>query len=515
MKMRFNYLLYTAVSAMFAFQSCDKGFEEMNVNPDASSTATPEFVFSKTLLDIWSNSYFNVNTLACGGSMQHYATWKSVPGLGDKYYFNGGGYPFDYFNVAYPAAINEITTVLNALDSTDVNNVNKRSIARIMRVYAFHRITDLYGDIPYSEAAKGYTNNTFSPKYDEQSFIYADMLKELDQAAAALNPAVVSTFGKGDYIYGGSVTKWKKFAYSLMLRLGMRLTKKSDQTMAQTWVTKAIAGGVILDDADIATMKYTGATDNDRNPAAAAMLGGDYGAPDKGKGNTEGGKYAKTFIDYLKSTRDPRLNVVAVSWRNATTFDTATALQDGMPNGLLEEPKTGFRELSQPHPSTVLSLTAPYVVISAAETKLLLAEAAVRGWYSGDAAALYSEAIGHSMRNWSLFGPAGIIASNRISEYQAEHPLTTGTNEQKFEQIATQKWVALLLDEQEIHANWRRTGYPRLTPVNAPGNVTNGEIPRRLLYTPSEESLNATNLAEAINRQGPNTFTTPVWWDKP
>jgi hypothetical protein len=512
MKMRFNYLLYTAVSAMLAFQSCDKGFEEMNINPDASSNPNPEFVFSKTLLDIWGNSYFNTNTLFAGGSMQHFSTWKSVPAIGDKYFFNGGAYPYDYFNVAYPGAVNEIATVLTALDSSDATTVNKRAIARIMRVYIFHKLTDLYGDIPYSEAGKGYTNNLFSPKYDEQSAIYPDMLKELDQAAAALTPGA-ATFGKGDYIYNGDAGKWKKFAYSLMLRLGMRLTKKSDQTLAQTWVTKAIAGGVIMDDADIATMKYTGATDNDRNPAASAMLGGDYGASDKGKANIEGGKYSKTFIDYLKATRDPRLNVIAVSWSSATAFDTSTAVQQGMPNGLLDEP-VGFRQLSQPHPNTVLSLTAPLIVMSAAETKLLLAEAAVRGWYAGNAATLYSEAIGSSMRNWALFGNAGIIASSRISEYQAEHPLT-GTTEQMIAQISTQKWVSLFLDETEIHANWRRTGYPVLTPVNVSGNVTNGEIPRRLLYTPSEESLNAKNLADAIQKQGANTFTTHVWWDKP
>jgi hypothetical protein len=151
--------------------------------------------------------------------------------------------------------------------------------------------------------------------------------------------------------------------------------------------------------------------------------------------------------------------------------------------------------------------------MSAAETNLLLAEAAVRGWYSGDAAATFSAAIGASMRNWAKFGSAGVISDTRIAAYQAAHPLT-GTTDEMLEMIGNEFYVSMFLDEQEIHANWRRTGYPALTPVNIPGNITGGTIPRRLLYPPSEESVNAASLQEAIDRQGPNLMTTHMWWDK-
>ena len=499
-----------AVSATLAFQSCDKGFEEMNINPDASPEPTPEYVFSKALMDTWANSYFATNVLACGGSMQHFATFKDVPGIGDKYFFQQGTYPYDYFQTGYITSVNEIAAVVNALDSTDATLVNKRSIARIMRAYIMHRITDLYGEIPYSDAVKGYTVNNFTPKYDQQSFIYADILKELEQAATALD-ATKPTFGAGDYIYNGNVDRWRKLAYSLMLRLGMRLTKV-DIAAAQSWVTKAIAGGVITADADIATMKYTGTTDANKNPVAQAMMGGDYGAAN-GIDNTEGGKYAKTFIDVLKANNDPRLNVIAIVWNASKFKDTSTAVQKGMPNGLLQKPVTEFITFSEPNPAVILPYTAPLIVMSAAETNLLLAEAAVRGWYTGNAATTFNDAIGASMRNWSLFGAGGVISSERISTYQAAHPLT-GTTDQQLEMIGNQMWIALFLDEQEVHANWRRTGYPVLTPVNITGNATNGTIPRRLLYPPNEESVNAAALAEAIARQGQNLLTTRVWWDK-
>lgn len=505
MKMRFNFLIYTAIAATLLVQSCDKGFEEMNVNPDASTTVVPEYMFSKSLLDALNNSWFATDALACGGSMQQFATYKDVPGIGDKYYFQQGTYPYDYFTTGYPGAVNEIATVINALDSSQTN---KLAIARIWRVYIMHRLTDIYGDIPYSEAAKGYTTNNFTPKYDAQQAIYADMLKELDESATALD-ASKATFGAGDYIYAGNVTRWKKFAYSLMLRLGMRLSKV-DAATAQTWVAKAIAGGVITDDADIATMKYTDGTALNRNPKAAALLSNDYAVAD-GKSNTEGGKLAQTFINMLKSNNDPRLNVIAIVWKDGKA-DTTTALQSGMPNGLLLKPDN-FASYSEPNPATILQYTAPIIVMSAAEVNLYLAEAAVRGWYTGVAATLFSNAIGASMRNWAKFGAAGVIADTKIAAYQATHILA-GTTAQQLEMIGNEYYVSMFLDEQQIHANWRRLGYPTLTPVNISGNITGGTIPRRLLYPPSEESVNAASLQEAVNRQGANLMTTRVWWDK-
>jgi hypothetical protein len=496
--------------AMMGLASCDKGFEDMNTNPDASPQITPAYVFTKAQLDAVGNSYFATNVLLAGGSMQQFATYKDVPGIGDKYYFQQGTYPYDYFQNAYPTAVNETAEVIRAV-STDPSQVNRLAAARIWRVYIFHRLTDLYGDIPYSQAAQGYTQNLFTPKYDPQAEIYADMLKELEQAAGSFD-ATKTTFGVADLIYGGDVTKWTKFANSLMLRLGMRMTKV-DPTSAKTWVQKAIAGGVITQDADIARINYLAAgQDFNKNPYALALRNNDYSAGN-GDSNTEGGKLAKTLIDALKTTADPRLNAIAVVW-NGTVADTSTALQKGMPNGLLNKPAE-FKTYSEPNPNTLLKYDTPVVLISAAEVNLLLAEAAVRGWYTGDAATAYANGVSAAMRNWSLFGAAGVISPARISGYLARNPfLSSGTTEAKLEQIGTQLWVTLFPDEQEVFSSWRRTGYPKLTPVNIVGNITGGVIPRRSLYSPTEESINNAQFSAAVARQGANLLTTRVWWDK-
>ncbi len=517
--MKLHKTLYKSVwmsaLSLTLLSSCDKGFEELNTNPDASPVVQPGYMFTKAQIDVFSNAYYSTAVLAAGGSMQHFATYKDVPGIGDKYYFQQGSYPYDYFQNAYPTAVVEISEVIRALQG-DAAQVNLLSVARIWRAYTMHRITDLYGDIPYSDAGKGYTENLLNPKYDTQQSIYLDMLKELEEAAAAFD-ATKANMGTADLIYSGDVTKWKKFAYSLMLRLGMRLSKV-DATTAQTWVKKAIAGGVITTDADVARINYLSAGQNfNWNPYAAALRGADYSTTSFGQNNTEGGKFSKTFIDFLKTTNDPRLSVLSVVWKaSGSTYvtDSSPSVQKGMQNGLLAKP-ADFGTYSEPNPNILLKYDTPVIVLSAAETNLLLAEAAVRGWHTGNAATAYASGVTSAMKNWTLFGAAGVIADASISSYLTANAFpASGTTEAKLEAINNQLWVSLFPDEQEVWANFRRSGYPKLVPVNVPGNATGGTIPRRLLYPPTEESVNNEQFNSAIQRQGRNELTTRIWWDK-
>lgn len=508
-------IIHSVLLVTITLQSCDDGFEDMNKNPDAVSDPTPEFVFTKAQLDAINCNVYSSHIVGSGGFVQQFATYKDVPSLGDRYTWSQGGYPYDFFVNAYSFAVNEIGEVIRAT-SDDPTEINKLSAARIWRVFVMHRITDMYGDIPYSQAGKGYSENILTPAYDEQSFIYNDMLSELEQAAAAFD-AAQPTFGNADLIYGGNIDQWKKFAYSLMLRLGTRLTK-IDVAAAELWVKKAIAGGVITADADIAKIQYTdGPQTFNRNPISFDLLSNDYGSAN-GTSNKEGGKLAKTFIDALQSSNDPRLGVIAVVWKNGVA-DTTASLQRGMQNGAyIGSPPSDFGTFSEPHPKTVLKSAAPYLVITNAEVNLLLTEAAIRGWYNGDAAVTYRNAIEASMRSWALYDAAGVIAPSKITGYADANPLSAGTFDEQMEQIHTQFWITLFPNELEVYANWRRTGYPALTPINVPGNLTSGTIPRRLVYPPSEQSLNGINYNEAVKRivggNGQDVFYGRVWWDK-
>ncbi len=501
--------------------SCDKGFEEMNVDPNKYAEVVPGYLFTRAQLDGVSTNFTGAAYLTIGQSMQHFATYKEVPAAGDKYF--NFGYSTGNWN-AYAgtgAGQGAVISIRQVIDAVSVNpaDVNKLSAARIWKAYIFHRLTDMYGDIPYFDAGKALSDKNYGPKYDTQQAIYADLLKELDESITAFD-ATKQTFGTADLMYGGDIVKWKKFAYSLMLRLGMRLTEV-DAATAKTWVEKAISGGVILEDADRAVIAYVdGSQIASRNFIANGLISTDYITP--GGDNVEGGKLAKTLIDYLKNTKDPRLNVISIVWTTTDgktfTADTTTAVQSGMPNAAYNNLPANFNSFSEPNPNTLLKYSAPLIVLGNAETNLLLAEAAVRGWASGTTAATaYTNAVKAGMRQWALFGTGGVISDTKINAYVAANPYRiAGTVAQQMEQIQTQKWVSLFLqDEYEIFSNWRRTGYPVLTPTNYPGNLTGGKIPTRFVIPDSEETYNKTNFIEARTRQGgTNTLSSVVWWDK-
>ncbi|MHA7609870.1 SusD/RagB family nutrient-binding outer membrane lipoprotein [Elizabethkingia meningoseptica] len=495
---------------LLGMSSCTKDFEEINTNPNSVDVPTPDFVFSKSQLDGLNNNYFFTSILQCGQMMQHYATYKEASGVGDKYLDNEVYYSA-YFSQAYPNAINEITLVINMLKANS-KDTNKLQIARIWKAYLYHRLTDLYGDIPYTDAAKAYTEQVFLPKYDSQELIYKDLLKELDEAALALD-ASKTGFGKADLIYNGDIVKWKKFAYSLMLRLGMRLTKV-DAGLSKEWVTKAINGGVILNSADNAVMKYTdGPNDFNRNPSALDPVRLDFSRGSYGRTNNEGGKFSKTFIDVLKSTGDPRISVYSGVWEG-NVQNTNPAIQKGFPNGINVAPSpTEQATYSEPNQATVLRMDAPMMILGNVETNLYLAEASLRGWYGESVKTLYENAVRASFLNAGMYGAAYAITD--ATPYLTANPFKdSGSFEEKMNQIHTQIWIGLFVDEQEIYANWRRTSYPVLAPVNFAGNVTNATIPRRIKYPTNEYSVNSINLSKAVERQGRDAFTTRVWWDK-
>ncbi|MEO6977963.1 MAG: SusD/RagB family nutrient-binding outer membrane lipoprotein [Mucilaginibacter sp.] len=492
---------------IITIQSCTKNFDKFNTDPNSSPKPNAGFIFTKAEYDGVSAM---MNLLL--GTMQYTTSFNDVAGFGSKYVLAQSAQSAAEFSNSYQNQINELVEVLKAAGG-DPAQSNLVAEARIWRVYCFGRLTDLYGDIPYSQAGQGYNSGIYKPVYDAQKDIYADMLKELDQAATSLDAAKV-TFGAADLIYNGATDKWKKFAYSLMLRYAMRMTKV-DIAAAQAWATKAITGGVILDDADVAKIRYTGAgQDINKNPLANNLWNSDYIAQD-GVTNTEGGKYQDAFISHLKANKDPRLGVISIVYNNKVA-DTSFAVQKGMSAGLNTKP-ADFVTYSEPNPKTILLLNSPRLVFTAAESYFLLAEAASRGWYNGlSASVAYENGISASMRQWAVIGgAAGVITANQINTYIANHKFNTaGTLDQNMEQIYTEFWVGVFPDAEEVFSTYRRTGYPALVPNNYIGNATGGKIFRRMLYPISEQNLNAASYAAAVSRQGPDDFLTRIWWDK-
>lgn len=503
-------------AALFSLSSCTKDFEELNKNPNEVTNPNIDYIFTYSIVRANGQGFemHRANLIYCAAMIQHFASLNGY-WTGDKYTYSSE-YSSAFFGSMYPSAVRELTQLVE-LTSTDPELVNKKSAARIMRVYTMHRLTDLYGDVPYFEAGKGYTSGIFKPKYDKQSDIYKDMLKELEESATAFN-ASKPTFGNADLLYKGDVVKWKKFAYSLMLRLGMRLSKV-DAGLAQQWVAKALAGGVFQTLDDQAKLDHAvGPEGINRNPTASQLLSEEI----KDGGNTSNSKLSRTLIDFLRNNADPRLRVIA---RKQNSGDNNPVNQKGLPNGYDNTTITSYpgwtqlADYSDPNTLTFARWDAPSVLISTAEVKFLQAEAVIRGWGTGNAQTLYDEGVTLAMQMLNLYIPAGSSVANitnaEITAYLVAHPFNVaGTNAQKLEQIHTQLWASLFFNAIEAFANWRRTGYPVLTPVNYPGNITNGTIPRRLRYPEAEAVNNAANYQAALAQQGADEFTTKVWWDK-
>ena len=143
----------------------------------------------------------------------------------------------------------------------------------------------------------------------------------------------------------------------------------------------------------------------------------------------------------------------------------------------------------------------------------MLAEAKERGWtVSGTAAAHYNAGVTAAMKSLAQWDPNAAVADPAITTYLTANPYLSATG---ITQINQQYWVATVFNDYESFANWRRTGIPVLTPVNYPGNVTGGTIPRRLIYPQSEASVNGPNYTAAISRiTGGDKLTSRVWWDR-
>lgn len=507
------------VLAVVSFAGCTKNFEELNTDPNSVTVNNynPGYNLTRAQLEYTGNSDFSyetwrVNIIYAGMMMQQLAnaSWYA----GDKYIQNDA-WASAYFDVAYRDQVKYIVDLLQ-ITQGKAQYANLYQIARILKVIIFHRITDIYGDVPYSEAGLGYYNRVFTPKYDKQQDIYTDMLKELDQAAQALDPNKDQP-GTADLIYRGgsnSVQQWKKLAYSMMLRLAMRLVK-ADAATAKTYAEKAYTGGLISSNADNAYILHDatgGRTTVNRN---SNILAGEWNATANGEVFL-----SKTFIDFLKNNNDPRLPFMA---KVKSTGSTVPASQVGLANGYDQNGGatdvshapgfvTSINNFSTIRGDVLLKLDGPTFLVTYAQNELLLAEAAKRGWSVGaNAQTHYNNGIRAAMEQLSQYNSTAVVASSDITTYLTAHPYVDANG---YDMINTQYWAACFLDWYEAWANWRRSGFPVLIPVNYPGNATNGQIPRRMLYPASESSANGANYQTAVSRQGANSFTTKVWWDK-
>ncbi len=542
------------VSTMFFTACSDDYMEDLNTDPSKAATIDPNAQLTSAQLQTYGDlgmveiyrSYlysFNQQLMGC---------WNTTN--------FGGRHTQDNSEMSRIWTTFYTTSIKNITDAeyhtaNDPLKVNINSALRIYRVYLMSIITDIYGDVPYSEAGKGFLEENFNPRYDTQEEIYNDFFIELSEAVNSFDASQDKI--TGDVIYNGDLAKWKKLGNSLRLRYAMRISDAAPQKAQEEFENALQAdGGIIEKGSEDALIKYINIalsfgqeayTDYRGNALSQILFGNDPA--------NNPSYLCSTLFNQLNNTGDPRTFRIARFYydglMSATSTDNRIDLTDEMiskgipfqprdPGAFSWEPwPTGYdsdilialaennssisssvnRETEPKLANNFLKSDNPGVIITSAEVKLLLAEASLKGWNVGGASIndLYRQGVRAAM---------DFLTDNYNCETVSESDFDTFfpnislgyTDEQKKQAINTQAWILHLTNPAECWANLRRSGFPALNSPEYYGFgqfLTGGtEIPVRLCYPVLESSYNKENYNEALSRMGgTDNWHTQMWWN--
>lgn len=461
---------------------CDQGLTDLNRNPNQPETAAAEYLFTNAVeAAVGRATGSGLNLDLTGLWVQHYS--ESRFSEEDKYIV--GETPISgHWTGFYAGPLQDLNEVVAKGEAEGRPNI--QAMGMIMRAWTFHVVTDLWGDVGYSEALRlrGDPAAGNFVKYDPQAEIYAGLLAELRAAGGMLTPTG-ARMGAADLIYRGDPEKWRRFANSLRLRMAMRMSDVNAGAAAAEFAD-ALSDGVFTSNADNAVLWYL-ANGTNVHPIYAyeSIPRIDHAI-------------SKTLVDSLVSLADPRLPFYAKPTSTGTYRGDIVGSDADVPLNTISRVGEWFARAD-----------APSYVMTYAEVLFLQAEAAQRGWIPGDAAALYQAAIRAHLTQFNIQGDAFTdIPTAAIDAYLAQPKVQYAG----LSSIGVQKWIALYGNGPEAYAEWRRTGYPVLTP--GPNAANERLIPRRLRYPVSEQSLNSAALAEATQRQGGAGLNNRVWWDR-
>jgi hypothetical protein len=514
---KINKLTYFVIAAFLLAVmniSCAKigDFGDTNVNPNNSSSAATSSYIAAVQSRLGGLS---VTTL--GGYFAQYFAQPTYP-VESRYsnpQVNGTG---TYSGILQDCqlVINKNTDPLTSgVAAQSGSNANQIAIARIMKAYIFWDVTDKYGNVPYSEALKGAANLT--PKYDAQKDIYEDLIKELTQANAQFDANGV--YVQGDIIYGYltpmslptqanqvssavQVSRWKKFANSLRMLMSLRLSKKYPNAgeYAATQFSLAVNDGAghFTSNADNFALGYQGGSIALNNPW-------------NNQGNSADIGESETMTKALTNSGDGR---IAAFGSNAT----------GVPYGCQAPANTAIN-YAKILSGTFKAPTGPVVFIGASSVWLAKAEAYERGWVAGkttvDAEAAYNAGVTESFSQWGLTpgtyltGAANYLAGAGAGNVGGACTVAgaSATTNTKLQRIWLQQWFAFYPSATQGWSNWRRTGFPAITPSSQASNA-GGQIPRRYTFGASDYSLNLAQVTAAAAAMGGDTQDVKVWWDQ-
>ena len=474
---------------MLLVSSCED-YLDVNTDPNNPTDATAALVFPAATLsligvvggdyaltgNIWSQ-YWTQNNAA--------NQYKGIDGFNIQSTFQGGR-----FQELYAGALNDLKFVKQK--ATTDEDWSYYVMATALEVYTFQILADLYDEVPYEEANLGSEGN-FAPHYTGGQDIYDALIVRLDEALEKdLEAATVTNPGTSDFLFGGDMSEWMKFINTLKLKIYMRQSE-ARPAVAQAGIDALYASGAEFVDAGAFVDGFVD-QDNSRNPLFEQ---------DRAQLNTALNlKASTTMVDYLNNFSDPRINSLYETPANG---------------GLVTGMRQGDYELStldlDPDAVSLATITAldPVYLFTTSESLFLQAEAAARGYGTGDAKALYDQAVIAAFLRLGEDGSSFVAASGAY-----EYP--DASAEENIEAIMMQKWVSnARVNGLEAWFDHLRTGYPVENTngatfvsgqLNYPVNgVTGGQFPRRYLFPDREVARNP-------NTPDQKDIHTAVWWDQ-
>ena len=463
---------------------CTKDFEELNTNPNQPERVPPNMILTQILFNLAEfparEAYNKGNFITQHTARQNFTDF-------DRYVWG----PDDGVWNSLFDRLRDINNLI--ILAREQGNTNYEGVGLIWKSYAFSFLTDVYGDVPYSDALEGRDSGVYSPVYDSQEEIYEGILQDLRTANELLNPAGFSI--QGDIIYDGSILRWKKFANSLRLRYLLRISNKKNVSAEMGEIINNPADNPIFENlGDQAALTYLEAAPNQWFTHTGRV------------GSFRERRMSQTIQTRFEDLNDPR---VREYFRPTQAFTAGNWDREfnGIPNGLGEaealdwDGGSNFQSELAPkyfdEPNSAEALVMTYF-----ELQFILAEAALKGLIDGNPEEFYTEGVRSALAYYN-------IPQDEIDTYMEQESVVYAGGD-PLEKIMLQKWIGSFMIGVEGWNDWRRTGLPTFTPAVSDDN--NNMVPVRYLYPQSEQVFNIANRQAAIDRQGPDNINTRIWW---
>ena len=488
-----KYTLLLLLTSLFT--ACTNNFEEINTDPNRPKEINPGVMLGQMQYRIV-NSSTGASRTFTHELMQVDAPRGSASGVGlHRYVVNPGAAVWESF-YRNLADIQDIYTIADRL-----NEPNYKAIALVYKSWAYSILTDLYGDVPYSQATKA-AEGIVKPGFDKQKDIYIQLLKDLETANGLFDETKALTYA-GDLVYNANaltsgknagILRWKKFTNSLRLRLLLRVLKRAGEVNAKEQIMTILADPakfpVMTANADDAIFRY---------PGTFPYFNPNYNA--RNSDWRDGNYFTEFFLNKLNADNDPRRAI----WANPVTVNgqpVFQGIQSGYPTTVeyVVGRNSSYADALKTLPQ--LGVMMPY-----AEVEFIKAELALTGYATGKTPkAHYDAGVMASLVQWGASVPANFLAQPGVV-YNA-----TATAEKQLEQIMLQKYYAYFFVDYQSWFEKRRTGYPVL-PRGA-GIPAENRFPSRVPYPTYLQSLNPEALTTAVASMGGDKSDVKVWWEK-